>query len=278
MRRSLILFLLLAIIGSQSGSAQADSLGQNRWQMLKYDVGNTFKAVGHSYIRPFHWNGRQWQTLGGVAAGTALLYLVDDDTSRFISNQRESVPRVVRDYGTFYGSPENNFLLTTGVYVTGLALKNEKLRRTGVLLISSAAASGLLQQLVKSAVGRARPVAGLTKDTFDPFNSSRNFHSFPSGHAVLAFSNAYAIGKQFKNPWVKGAIYAVGLVPGASRVWDKQHWVSDFAVSIALSIATVEAIDKYLDHKYSEKYNDGTKIVHWNLQVGPGTVGISMNF
>ena len=69
-------------------------------------------------------------------------------------------------------------------------------------------------------VGRARPVANLGKDTFDPFNSSRNFHSFPSGHALLAFTNAYAIGKQFKNPWVKAGIYTVGAIPGISRVWD----------------------------------------------------------
>lgn len=274
-----ILLVIVLVIGLHCPAfGQADSLDQTRWQMLKYDVGNTFLAVGHSYLRPFHWNGRQWQALGGVAAGTALLYAIDDETSRFISNQRESVPRAVRDYGTFYGSPENNFLLTTGVYATGLVLKDEKLRRTGVLLIASAAASGFLQQLVKSAVGRARPVAGLTKDTFDPFNSSRNFHSFPSGHAVLAFSNAYAIGKQFKNPWVKGAIYAVGLVPGVSRVWDRQHWLSDFGVSIALSIATVEAIDKFLDRKYQEKYNAEPGAVSWNLVLGPGTLGISMNF
>lgn len=273
-----LLIVLLAIGLHSPVYSQADSLDQTRWQLLKYDVGNTFLAVGHSYLRPFHWNGRQWQALGGVAAGTALLYAIDDETSRFISNQRESVPRAVRDYGTFYGSPENNFLLTTGVYVTGLALKNEKLRRTGVLLIASAAASGFLQQVVKSAVGRARPVAGLTKDTFDPFNSSRNFHSFPSGHAVLAFSNAYAIAKQFRNPWVKGAIYVVGLVPGVSRVWDRQHWLSDFGVSIALSIATVEAIDKFLDRKYDEKYNAQPKAISWNLVLGPGTLGVSMNF
>lgn len=258
--------------------AQSDSLNTTRWKMLKYDVGNTFKAVGNAYARPFHWNKKQWYTLGGVAAGTGLLYIVDDETSRFISLQRESVPRGVRDYGTFYGSPENNFLVTTGVYLTGLALKDEKLRRTGVLLISSAAASGLLQQIVKSAVGRARPVADLGKDTFDPFNSSRNFHSFPSGHTVLAFTNAYAIAKQFRSPWVKGGIYAVGLIPGVSRVWDRQHWVSDFAVSIALSIATVEAIDRYLDRKYDQKYIEGTKDVSWNLGFGPGTLSISMNF
>ncbi|WP_317168487.1 phosphatase PAP2 family protein [Costertonia aggregata] len=184
----------------------------------------------------------------------------------------------MREYGEFYGSPENNYLATSGVYLVGLVTKNEKLRRTGVLLISSATSAGLLQQILKSVVGRARPVANLGKDTFDPFNSSRNFHSFPSGHALLAFTNAYAIGKQFKNKWVKAGIYTVGAIPGISRVWDGQHWLSDMVFAFAISIATVESIDKYLDKKYDQKYNARSKDVSWDLNFGPGTVGIVARF
>lgn len=246
--------------------------------MFKYDAVTIVKAVGYSYARPFHWQGKQWAQFGGVVAGTGLLYVADDDTSRFIQNNKESVPKWIRDYGTFYGNPENNYLATSGVYLVGLLTKNEKLRRTGVLLISSATSAGLLQQVLKSVVGRARPVAGLGKDTFDPFNSSRNFHSFPSGHALLAFTNAYAIAKQFKSPWVKAGIYLVGAIPGISRVWDGQHWLSDFVFAIAISVATVESIDRYLDRKYEEKYNKQKKMVSWNLSFGPGTLGVSMSF
>lgn len=121
-------------------------------------------------------------------------------------------------------------------------------------------------------------MADLGKDTFDPFNQSRNFHSFPSGHALMAFTNAYAIAKQFKSPWVKAGIYLVGAIPGLSRVWDGQHWLSDFVFSLAISVATVESIDSYLDSKYDEKYNDQRKNVSWNLNFGPGTIGLSLHF
>ena len=178
----------------------------------------------------------------------------------------------------FYGNPENNYLATGGVYFAGLISKNKKLRRTGVLLVASATSAGFLQQVVKSVVGRARPVANLGKDTFDPFNSSRNFHSFPSGHALLAFTNAYAIGKQFKSPWVKAGIYTLGAIPGISRIWDGQHYLSDVVFAWALSIVTVESIDRYLDRKYDEKYNNQQKQVSWNLKFGPGTFGVSMHF
>ncbi len=192
---------------------------------------------------------------------------------------KEDVPKAIRDYGFEYGSPANNYMITGAVYITGLATRNEKLRRTGVLLISSASAAGFLQQFFKSAVGRARPLSGLSKDTFSPlWSGDKDFHSFPSGHAILAFSNAYAIAKQFRNPWVKAGIYTVGMVPGISRLWEGKHWLSDVALSVAVSIFTVEAIDRYLDRKYAQKYNEQADGVQLDLQVGPGRLGLVLRF
>ncbi len=277
MKKLVLLFILIGGSTLYAQNLDTDST-QTRWNMFTYDVGNMFKGVGYSYARPLHWQGQQWAEFGAVVGGTGLVYLLDDNTSRFIRNNKEAVPKFIRDYGEIYGSPENNYIATSGVYFAGLITKNEKLRRTGVLLISSATSAGLLQQVLKSVVGRARPLANLGKDTFDPFNSSRNFHSFPSGHALLAFTNAYAIGKQFKNPWVKAGIYTLGAIPGISRVWDGQHWLSDMVFAFAISIATVESIDRYLDKKYEEKYNTQQKLVSWNLNFGLGQMGVTINF
>jgi len=277
MKNIVILLSLICCSILQSQDVSKDST-QTRWNMFTYDVATMFKGVGYSYARPLHWQGKQWAHFGAVVGGTGLVYLVDDNTSKFIRNNKEGVPKFIRDYGEYYGSPEHNYLATSGVYLAGIITKNEKLRRTGVLLISSATSAGLLQQVLKSFVGRARPLADLGKDTFNPFNSSRNFHSFPSGHAILAFTNAYAIGKQFKNPWVKAGIYTLGAIPGISRVWDGQHWLSDMVFAFAISIATVESIDRYLDKKYDEKYNNHQKLVSWNLNFGPGQMGVTINF
>ncbi len=277
MRILFIPLLFLSFLAVQGQNSEVDTT-ETRWDMFKYDALNMFKGVGYSYSRPLHWQGRQWAQFGGVIAGTGLVYLTDDETSRFIRNNREGVPKIIRDYGSFYGNPENNYIATSGVYLAGLITKNEKLRRTGVLLVASATSAGFLQQVLKSTVGRARPVSGKSKDTFDPFNSSRNYHSFPSGHALLAFTNAYAIAKQFKSPWAKAGIYTIGAIPGISRVWDGQHWLSDVVFAFAISIATVESIDRYLDKKYDEKYNNQEKMVSWNLTFGPGTLGVVLQF
>jgi len=48
--------------------------------------------------------------------------------------------------------------------------------------------------------------------------------------------------------------------------------------AFAISIATVESIDRYLDKKYEEKYNNQQKMVSWNLNFGPGQMGVSIHF
>ncbi|MFK5974397.1 MAG: phosphatase PAP2 family protein [Flavobacteriaceae bacterium] len=272
-------YLLFFIISSPIfGQNALDITTETTWQLLKYDIGNVFKGMGYAYSRPLHWQGKQWLTLGGITAGTGAIYLFDEESSEYFRNQKEDIPKAIRDYGSTVGSPQKNYMITGAVYLTGLFTKNEKLRRTGVLLISSASTAGLLQQLTKSVIGRARPESGKSKDTFDPFNSNRSYHSFPSGHTMLAFTNAYAIAKQFKNPWVKAGIYTIGLVPGVSRLWEDQHWLSDVALGVVISIFTVESIDRYLDRKYQQKYNNQTKKISWNLNFSPGQVGVVARF
>ncbi|MEO9511293.1 MAG: phosphatase PAP2 family protein [Flavobacteriaceae bacterium] len=280
-----ILLLCLASFVKMQGQSlvnfqpqDSSDIKESNWDNFKYDLGSIFGGVGYSYARPLHWKGKQWSTFGAVAAGTGLLYIFDEQTSEFSTTQKEGVPIFIRDYGREFGTPQYNYMLTGGVYLTGLFTKNEKLRHIGVLLVASATSTGLLQQLSKSLVGRARPASGKTKDTFDPFASNRNFHSFPSGHTMLAFTNAYAIAKQFKNPWVKAGIYTVGLIPGVSRLWDGQHWLSDVALGVAISIFTVESIDRYLDNRYSDKYNQQSKKISWNLNFGMEQLGVTARF
>jgi len=251
------------------------------WNDFTYDMGNIFGGVGYAYSRPLHWKGNQWANFGYLAGGTGVLFTVDDEVDDWANGFRQDVPQFIKDYGNNIGNPDNNYLFTGAVYLTGLFTKNEKLRRTGVLLISSATASGFLQQVFKRVIGRARPRAEVGSFTFAPslgVNRNFNFDSFPSGHAMLAFTNAYAIAKQFKNPWIKSGIYTVGMIPGLVRVLDRFHWISDVAFSTVFSIFIVESIDRFLDRKYDKKYNSQEKDLSWNLTFSPNQIGVAIQF
>ncbi|UOY08439.1 phosphatase PAP2 family protein [Muricauda sp. SCSIO 64092] len=276
-----ILVFFIAVVG-HAQELQINADRGNLWRNFTYDMENVFGGIGYSYSRPFHWKGRQWANFGYTMAGTALLFTVDDEVDEWIDGFRDDVPQFVKDYGNEYGNPDKNYMLTGGVYLAGLFTKSEKLRRTGVLLISSATASGFLQQVSKRIIGRARPKSGDSSFTFDPLHLDRvfNYDSFPSGHAMLAFTNAYAIAKQFKSPWIKAGLYTIGSIPGLVRVVDSFHWISDVAFSTVFSIFVVESIDRYLDRKYTEKYNPERKesTISWNLTFGANRMGLVVQF
>ncbi|PRP65900.1 phosphatase PAP2 family protein [Nonlabens agnitus] len=280
MRNIILLVILLSALPLQAQQTFTIDRGEtNLWQDFTYDMGNVFQGVGFAYSRPLYWDGGDALIAGGVAATTLGIFVIDDDINREFRSHRDEIPSILLDYGNYAGAPQNNYGLTGAIYLTGLFTRNEKLRRTGVLLISSATATGFFQQLTKSATGRARPSGGFGKNHFKPFGGESVYRSFPSGHAVLTFTNAHVIAKQFDNAWVKAGIYAVGVIPGLSRIYDNQHWASDVFLSWALSYFMVEAIDLYLDRKYEQKYNDDrTKKTSLDLNFSLTSIGVSYSF
>lgn len=49
--------------------------------------GNIFKGMGHSYSRPLHGKGDQWNDFGILALTTVATYLVDGPTSEYFGDQ-----------------------------------------------------------------------------------------------------------------------------------------------------------------------------------------------
>lgn len=249
-----------------------------RWQMLKYDGASVFGGVKNAYTQPFRWKGKDWATFGGIAAGSTLLYLIDDSANDYFRDQEDDIPDFVKSVGFRFGKPLINYGLTTGVYAFGLITKNEKVRKTGVLLISSATAGGIIQTISKTVVGRARPVSGKDKDDFKFYSSEAAYHSFPSGHTILSFTTAYAVGKQFKNPYIKGGIYTLGLVSPISRLWAGAHWLTDVTLGVVLSVVIVDGIDNHLNKKDRYVYDSNKFKVNWDFQLGINSLGVIGRF
>tara|TARA_R110002050_G_scaffold33846_7_gene85804 strand:- start:42295 stop:43158 length:864 start_codon:yes stop_codon:yes gene_type:complete len=274
----LLVFIPIFLLGFPELKAQTQALDTiSSWEMLAYDGASAFGGLKHAYSRPFHWKKDDFITAGAILLGTGALYAFDEDSSDWFRRQEEDVPGVLKETGYYLGKPLYNYSINGGVYLIGLFTKNEKFRKTGVLLISSATAVGLIQTVSKTFVGRARPIASEGKGSFNPFSNDAHYHSFPSGHTILAFTTFYAIGKQFKNPWAKGGLYALGLLSPVTRLWSGAHWLTDVALSVAVSVVVVDSIDKYLNKERYPGVMSKDKI-SWRLQVGPGTIGLRGSF
>ena len=212
--------------------------------------------------------------MGIMVLGTIAVSTIDDEANTFFERQEPNVPKVVKDFGWYTGNPQNYSVATAGIYGYGLFSRNEKVRKTGVLIIASSFTSGLLQSIGKTAIGRARPTANLGSTSFDPFSKESKFHSFPSGHTVLSITMAHSIAKQFDGTGTKIGIYTLGSIAPISRLLDGAHWLSDIAFSAALSIIVVDCIDKFFFNSDAYSYHQKEKKISWNFKFSTNQIGI----
>ncbi len=273
----ILLIVLFADLGLQAQEeTEKDSL-PTTLELLRYDGLSALGGVTTTYTQPLKWQKDDFITAGAIVAGTAVLYIFDDEANKWFRDQEDDIPILIQDFGWYYGSPQNNYAINGAVYLYGLFTRNEKVRKTGVLMISAATAAGIIQTISKTAVGRARPGDDRKKNEFEPFSKEGAYHSFPSGHTILSFTTAYALSKQFNNLFVKAGILGVGLISPASRLWEGAHWLTDVGLSMALSVVVVDTIDKYLNQErnYEKPENEG---ISWKFQVGLGRVGLVGTF
>lgn len=275
---SLLLLVLFLSLGLTAQEKQTDSL-PSLWELAKYDGVSAFNGLTTTYTKPLSWEKNDFLLAGAIVAGTGALFLIDEPANDWFMEQGEDVPTFIQDAAWYFGKPQYNYSLNGAIYLYGLFTRNEKVRKTGVLLISAASAAGLLQTISKTVTGRARPMTGVGSASFEPFSGEAGYHSFPSGHTILAVTTAYAIGKQFENPYLKYGIYALGMVTPVSRLWAGAHWLSDVGLSVVLSVLVVDAIDNYLNEERDYGIQDPTKTkITWDLNLGPGGIGIRGSF
>lgn len=275
--RTFIALFTYILFSSYSFAQEDTSVVKNRvWKQLTYDGKFTLQSVGNGFTQPLRWQKDDFITAGSIVVGTGILYLADNESRTFFQNHQNDVPQALKDFGWYFGSPQNFFMISAGIYGFGLLTDNEKVRHTGVLIIASTVTSGIIQSVTKTAVGRARPLAG-GRDDFKPFDGTSEYHSFPSGHSILSFSMAHAIAKQFDNFWAKAGIYTVGSIAPISRLWADAHWLSDIGLGMVISVVVVDGVDNFMKKKNAYNYSK-PKQISWQMKVGYGTLGFVGTF
>jgi membrane-associated phospholipid phosphatase len=148
---------------------------------------------------------------------------------------------------TRYGESGYLLGLSAGLMLalTGLLHKRwrREIRLAAALLSARAsyffvviAGSGILAQLIKHLVGRARPslMPQLGPFHFDLFSIRASLASFPSGHATTAFAAATALAL-FVPVWAL-PLFAGATLIAASRIAVGAHYLSDVIAGCLLGI------------------------------------------
>lgn len=240
--RARLLSLAGMLLAAGSSTAAAQSVGR----MLEYDVRNGVKDMVSIWGTPFHASGRDWLLTAGVlAAGAAITPWDDNIDNWFLAHQNSntwSVLKELRPGGVAY-SGKTITPVVAGLYVIGLATKNERIRDGVWGCAASYASSSIARNYVMyQIIGRVRPDSARSHpDNFVQVPSKQGDqykfegfpgnawgkHSLPAGHVANITACASFLGNRFDMGYAEPIGYLVAAGVGIGRLVDRRHWTSD---------------------------------------------------
>jgi membrane-associated phospholipid phosphatase len=176
-----------------------------------------------------------WEPVLGVLAITTALIAADPADSRYFrrTNSFHTFNSVVSSRSTSAAI----VLAPVSLFAAGLITKDSYARNTALLAGEAVGDAEILILALKSVGGRARPsdqpANSSLGDTWFEGKATRG--SFPSGHAIAAFSVATVISRRYPHHrWVPFVAYGLAVLVGFSRVSSSAHFPSDVFMGAAL--------------------------------------------
>lgn len=222
------------------------------------NIDDDFKSIA---LYPFEHPKEALLFLGGIGA----LVAVDKPVTRYYQDKIEPIfngyslktPKLAKDLG-ISGADGYLVLGVAGSYLLGAAFNDEKSQKAALLAAKASAYSIVVSHLIlKSIIGRTRPVPNLSTATRDapPYTTNPyafgHFHrphlgGFQSGTAMPSFhfTQYFAVARVYQKVYDNYLIpYSVAAALLASNIKGHKHWVSDMVAGalIGTIIGTVVA-------------------------------------
>jgi membrane-associated phospholipid phosphatase len=208
--------------------------------------------------------GRDLGLLAGATLGTAALSRLDIPVARFLGDSMFHA----RHPGFTSAAQRTSMvtetvLMLTGGTVYGIARLRHDDGTADVALhtTESVASAALFIQVVRGALGRARPYVideiGEKRDG-DPYDfeflhgfTSFNYRSFPSMHAMASMAVATALSREMyerdtpHRALIAPILYAGAALPAVARMYLDEHWTSDIAMGAFLGAFAGQKVVTY---------------------------------
>ncbi|HEX4167277.1 MAG TPA: phosphatase PAP2 family protein [Bryobacteraceae bacterium] len=234
--------LVLAIVFACRLIAQTQSPAQDydrpvSWKLLVPNVLSDQKAIWLSPLKLTE--DHNWVPVVSVIGVTAGLFAIDPYEARYFhtASTFQGFNGVFTGNATLLGS----ILAPVSLYAIGLGRKDTKMQHTALLAGEAVANAEILTTVLKDIDRRARPASfpahGNYWDSWEDGKGSfvRGNGSFPSGHAIAAFSIATVIAHRYRtHRWVPYVAYGMAGLVGFSRLTLSAHFASDVFVGAVL--------------------------------------------
>lgn len=234
--------------------------GQRQDSVVQRDVVRSADALAYSLTSPTRWRGPDWIKFGGVVIGTAALTFADNPVRTFATRGKTHFLDGVNTVGYHYGKPYTGFALSSGLYLVGMVIKSDWAKETGLILGTSLLSAGILETALKPIVGRARPFENQGNYDVTFFNKEAAYHSFPSGHASMAFTISMVMARRVPSVPVKIVFYSLAASTAMCRLYSDQHWVSDVAFGGVLAWFCSDVVIKRMEQNKYRRVNKNFKL------------------
>lgn len=206
------------------------------------------KHVYKMVTAPARFDRQDWLITGGLLGGAGLLFALDENIKDFWQDHLAggdvlgAFEPLGRTWPVVFGSAGVYAVAETAEQLGGWNLRREK--AAGLLTLESVLISQAITTGIKEISGRTRP-----NDTDDAFlfEGPGNGHSFPSGHATVAFAVATTLSNVYGEDyaWVPWIAYPVATATALSRIDDNKHWASDVFVGGLIGYAVAKTVTLY---------------------------------
>ncbi|HET7436227.1 MAG TPA: phosphatase PAP2 family protein [Thermoanaerobaculia bacterium] len=191
------------------------------------DIREPLRQLRAIRIRRGEWLRAIAALLGGAIV-TALVWLFADArvlawAEAIQSDTTEDIIRIVNRFG----GGMNPAMVVIFFLVAGIAYAERRWVAYAIAMGGAGVGAGLLANLIKLLVGRARPELWLGPSHYAPGSST----SFPSGHTVGAFALAGVLLFASRNLTLRIAAPLLAASVGLARILAFRHWASDVTAS-----------------------------------------------
>jgi len=217
--------ILTGMIRVSEGLALGDSLIKDL-----ANIKNDFKN--------FYLSGDNLLRLG-IGIGCAGLFAntsMDGDIQEFYQDNIRS--DVTDDLSKILKIPGNIFITPPVLLGTYLLFKDSSTGEWAQKSLRAMAVGTPAGLLLQRVTGASRPSEGDSK--WRPFNDANGL----SGHAFIGAIPFITAAKMNENPYMKGLLYGLSVLPGLSRINDNEHYFSQTALGWYLALLSCNAVEK----------------------------------
>ena len=140
------------------------------------------------------------------------------------------------------GGGMNPVMIVAFFLVAGVAYRERRWVSYAMAMAIAGLGAGILGQMVKHLVGRARPELWLGPAHYAPGSST----SFPSGHTVGAFALAGVLIFASRSRTLRVMAFVLAASVGLSRILAFRHWTSDVTASAVIGLVSAWVITRVI--------------------------------